>query len=63
MKGTAAARNASAVIHAARNLPTTICPVLTSVTWVVASVPASLSPLIALPLRAGATRVPSSRTK
>ena len=61
--GSEAARNARAVSHAAIHLPTTSCAVLTSVTWVVASVPASRSPLIALPLSAGETSVASSSTK
>ena len=61
--GSDATRKARAVIQAARNLPSTSCQVVIRVTWVVARVPASRSPLIAVPLSAGATRVPSSSTK
>ncbi len=60
-KGAATAAKASPVIHAARNLPKRISPVVASVTCTGASVAASRSPLMLLPLRVGETRRISSR--
>jgi hypothetical protein len=61
--GMLATRKASAAIHAAASLPSTISAGESRVTCSVASVPAFRSPLIAPEERVGATSSPRNSTK